>query len=212
MSYKYFESNQSIDEPQFKSLSQVQINQLKEQQIRLLSSYFNISGKESDLLWMAMTPAKFLRYERLKINQIGYYVIDWGRPDEYGEDTCEITVKSFVIGVQCTTCNCGGKYETWEQGADMDQPPIISYDMCDKCDGTGVYHYSNKILNRIRLSENEFRLKEEHDSYFDELENKLNSDRYASAHYSTSPVYDEDNPDPYSPDWPGDNDEDEKIK
>jgi hypothetical protein len=44
------------------------------------------------------------------------------------------------------------------------------------------------------------------------LENKLNLDRYASAHYSTSSVYDEDNPDPYFPDWPGDDDEDEKIK
>jgi hypothetical protein len=205
-SYKDFLSNCSSQEPQLKSLSQEQINNLKSEQIKCLSSYFNVLEKEANLLWMIITPA-IQSPRNLKLNQIGYKFFYWGRPDEYEEDTTNLKVYSFVIGKECPRCNGIGKYESYEEQYDMAQPPEIFYGLCDGCDGTGVCHYLDETLNKLRLSEEQRQLNVEYNEYYKYYNSFELGSSQESVGYSEY-NYDEDNPNPYV-DWIEDENEDE---
>ena len=71
----------------------------------------NISEKLAEELWMASYPYEelYTSNKRLIIGQIGRYTEEWGQPGEYGEDTDDVDIFTYVIAVRCIKCKGRGR-------------------------------------------------------------------------------------------------------
>ena len=186
--YNILQSNLTAKQPQLSFLNEKEIEKLKKQYLKVLGDSLGISSELTDELWMASYPFEDLHNssKTLKLGQIGRYTYEWGQPDEYGEDTQNVNVYTYVIAVRCIKCKGLGTIDnhTMEENFDMLQTPSAPQDdRCDWCDGTGIFHKTDQRLNEIRLTEKELQIKNKYDSYYQRVEDEY---RYFSADLSHS--------------------------
>ena len=174
--------------------------------------YLNIFGSVltefTGLDWvelMAMKPFIELgtSNQKVKVGQVGRYSYNWEQPTEHDNDPKYLTIYTYVVGIKCEQCQGEGKIEPelLEQNYDLEKPPIYSDTMCNKCDGSGVYHDKNKKLNAIKLSEEDLFLQKKYTDYQTNLRDdfEYHADQYlptnvVDSYSGYSNEHDEDNP------------------